>query len=119
MEGHLAGIWRPQPHSRGCGRIAEQSREVRIRAVSAESTVFPYSMNQHVSVCFATFMCSKTRPHLECVSIQSLRKTRKRLESGSGVRDEGDGRNGAGSLPCCELDTFRLARLVLEGACEL
>ena len=76
-------------------------------------------MIQLVSVCFATLMCSKTRPHLECVSIQSLRKTRKRLESGSGMRDEGDRRNSAGYLSCGELDAFCLARLVLERACEL
>ena len=97
-----------------------QSREVRIRAVSAASTVFPFPIHQHVSVNYSTaLVCSITRSHLECVSIQSLRKTRQSLESGPGVRDKGDGCDGAGSLSCCDLDTFRLARLVLEGAYEL
>ena len=97
-----------------------QSREVRIRAVSAASTVFPFPIHQHISVhCSAALVCPKTRTHLECVSIQSLRKTRKSLKSGPGMRDEGDGCDGAGSLSCCDLDTFRLARLVLEGAYEL
>lgn len=61
----------------------------------------------------------RTLSHLESVSVQTLRKTRKRLESGASMRDEGDSRDGTRNFSCCELDSLRLTGLVLERAYQL
>lgn len=120
MGGRLAGIWRQQPHFLGSDRIEAQNQEAQIRAVSEASTAVRCSEGQFFSVYLVrTLPHCKTRPHLECVSIQTLRKARKRLEAGAGVRDECDSRDGARVLSCCNFDALSFARLVLEGACEV
>ena len=116
MGGRLVEILRQPPRSRGCGRTGEQIQEAQTRAVSGGSTVARYSTPSILSMPFIHRFIRMAHPHLECISIQPLRKTRKRLEAGTSVGDESNGCDRPGNLSSCDFDTIGVAGLVVKGA---